>query len=206
VICSDHSIPMLERARAVAHARGAENVELRLLDAQRLELPARSVDGVVCRLGLQVMLDVPAALAEAYRVLRPGRRFALGVWSERERNPWQAVPEDVLGVPPPASGAPGPFALADVDLLRQRLTEAGFVAVSVERVRADQRYASPEEFWTLCMRKARRPREAFDRLGPALQVAAKKQILDLLAQHSLPEEEEFVIPAELLLAAGARRA
>ena len=211
VICSDHSPAMLARARAVARTRGVANVDFRLLDAERTDLPDASVDGVVCRLGFQVMHDVPGALSEAHRVLRPGGRLSLAVWAERGRNPWQAIPEDVLDVPRPPTSAdddvrPGPFALADESLLRRLLMHAGFVGVCIGRVRADQRYASADEFWTLCMRKARRPREAFDRLGAAQREAAKTEILARLAEHRLPGEEEFVIPAELLVAAGVHRA
>jgi len=201
VFCSDNSPERLDGARAVARRRGVTNVVFRRLDAQQLELPACSMDGVVCRLGFQFMSDVCAALSEAHRVLHPGRCLALGVWSEREHNPWRSIPEDVLGL---LSSAPGPFALADESLLRRLLTDAGFVDIRVGRVRADHRYSSANGFWTMCMRKVRDAREAFERLDPERRVIVRQKILDRLSERTR-NEEGFVVPAEMLMAAGTRR-
>ena len=44
-------------------------------DGERLPLPPRGVDAWTCAFGLRNMTDVPAALAEARRVLKPGGRF-----------------------------------------------------------------------------------------------------------------------------------
>ena len=52
-------------------------VDLRLGDAQALELPDESFDSVVCTLGLCTIPDPHRAVAEARRVLRPGGRLLL---------------------------------------------------------------------------------------------------------------------------------
>ncbi|MEQ8246726.1 MAG: class I SAM-dependent methyltransferase [Alphaproteobacteria bacterium] len=44
-------------------------------DAQALPLRDRTVDAYTVAFGMRNMTDIPAALAEAYRVLRPGGRF-----------------------------------------------------------------------------------------------------------------------------------
>ncbi len=44
-------------------------------DAQRLPLPARSADAYVIAFGLRNVTDIPLALAEARRVLKPGGRY-----------------------------------------------------------------------------------------------------------------------------------
>jgi demethylmenaquinone methyltransferase/2-methoxy-6-polyprenyl-1,4-benzoquinol methylase len=44
-------------------------------DAQRLPLPDRSADAYVIAFGIRNVTDIPAALREARRVLRPGGRF-----------------------------------------------------------------------------------------------------------------------------------
>ncbi len=46
-------------------------------DAAQLPLTAGGVDGLVCGYGLRNFTDLPASLAEAARVLRPGGRIAL---------------------------------------------------------------------------------------------------------------------------------
>jgi ubiquinone/menaquinone biosynthesis C-methylase UbiE len=67
---------MLEIARARARELGRE-VDLRVGDAQALELPDQSFDTVVCTLSLCTIPDDRAAVAEVRRVLRPSGRFLL---------------------------------------------------------------------------------------------------------------------------------
>jgi ubiquinone/menaquinone biosynthesis C-methylase UbiE len=51
VIVSDFAEAMVEVAARPAASLGLENVECRVLDAERLDLPDSSVDGVLCRWG-----------------------------------------------------------------------------------------------------------------------------------------------------------
>ena len=63
---------------ALAEARAREldkRVDLRLGDAQALELPDANFDTVVCTLSLCSIPDDAAAVAEVKRVLKPGGRF-----------------------------------------------------------------------------------------------------------------------------------
>ncbi len=48
-------------------------------DAQRLPLPDASADAYCISFGLRNVTDIPGALAEARRVLKPGGRFS--VWN-----------------------------------------------------------------------------------------------------------------------------
>ena len=57
-------------------ARGGEpEIAWAVGDAQRLPLPARSADAYVIAFGLRNVTDIPLALAEARRVLKPGGRY-----------------------------------------------------------------------------------------------------------------------------------
>src|SRR5579875_2270396 len=57
-------------------ARGTEpEIVWAVGDAQRLPLPARSADAYVIAFGLRNVTDIPLALTEARRVLKPGGRF-----------------------------------------------------------------------------------------------------------------------------------
>jgi ubiquinone/menaquinone biosynthesis C-methylase UbiE len=75
----------LARARARDLGRA---VDLRVGDAQSLEFPDESFDTVVCTLALCTIPDDRAAVAEAWRVLRPGGRFLL---LEHVRSPLRSV-------------------------------------------------------------------------------------------------------------------
>ena len=67
---------MLELARRGANMLGRE-VDLRLGDAQSLDLPDSRFDTVVATLALSSIPDVRRTVAEARRVLRPGGRLLL---------------------------------------------------------------------------------------------------------------------------------
>jgi SAM-dependent methyltransferase len=138
LISSDFSSKMVEVARRRATALGLVNVEHRVMDAEEMSLEDDAVDGVLCRFGFMLMPDPAAALAETRRVLRPGGRLALAVWSTAAENPWVALAGRILAerglAPPPEPGAPGMFVLADEARLRQLLQGAGFDVERVERV------------------------------------------------------------------------
>jgi ubiquinone/menaquinone biosynthesis C-methylase UbiE len=72
----DFSPAMLQLARRQADRLGRQ-VDLRLGDAQALQLPDASFDTVVCTCSLCAIPDERRAIAEMRRVLRPGGRLLL---------------------------------------------------------------------------------------------------------------------------------
>jgi ubiquinone/menaquinone biosynthesis C-methylase UbiE len=150
-ILSDFAPNMVDAARRAAGELGLNAVEVRQMDAERMDLDDDSVDAVFCRWGYMLMADRAAALAETRRVLREGGRLALSVWGARERNPWAAVPGRVLmektGTPPPEPDAPGMFSLAEPDHLRAMLGEAGFADPHLEEVDVPWRFDDFDEYW-----------------------------------------------------------
>ena len=67
---------MLGRLEARAARRG-RSIVTHIMDARRLAFPDASFDGIVMHLILAVMPDPARGLAEAERVLKPGRRIAV---------------------------------------------------------------------------------------------------------------------------------
>lgn len=151
VLCTDFAAPMVEAAARRARERGLDNVETRVLDAERMDLPDGTFDAVLCRFGYMLMADPSAALAETCRVLAPRKRVALAVWAEPEANPWigslMRPLMEHFDAPPPEPGAPGIFALADADRLTGLLRDAGFDDVRTERLEAVERHDSPDAWW-----------------------------------------------------------
>jgi SAM-dependent methyltransferase len=138
LISTDFSPEMVEVARRRGIELGLSNVEHRVIDAERIELHAGSVDGVLCQSTYMLVADPAAALAEARRVLRPGGRLALSVWGSPERNPWVSIGGRILvergHIPPPEPGAPGIFSLAGEARTEALLEGAGFRSVRTEQV------------------------------------------------------------------------
>jgi len=150
VTVSDFAGAMVEVASRRAKELGLDNVECRALDAERLDLPDGSVDGVLCRWGYMLMADVAAALRETRRVLRADGRVACAVFAGPEHNPWAALPSRVLqqrGHIPPPEAAPGILALGDRDRLRLLFTEAGFADPALEEVAFGFRFGGVDAYW-----------------------------------------------------------
>lgn len=132
----DLSEMMVERARETARAENVENVTFEVNDAQTCAFEP-TIDCAISRFGVMFFDDPVAAFTNIRVALRPGGRLALVVWQELAKNDWVSVPVSaaLAHVPPPARGepgAPGPFAFADRDRLRQILEDAGFCDCSIE--------------------------------------------------------------------------
>jgi ubiquinone/menaquinone biosynthesis C-methylase UbiE len=151
LISSDGADAMLAHARARAEALGLTNVEFKPLELEWIDLPAASVDAVLCRWGYMFALDKSAALRETRRVLKPGGRLALAAWTPPERNPFSAVPRRALvdaGLVDGFEMVAGPtmFDLADEARLRELLEDAGFADPAVEEVPLTIPYDDVEDF------------------------------------------------------------
>ena len=153
LITTDFAPEMIEAARRNGEARGIDNVEYRVLDAERMDLDDDSVDAVVSRWSYMLMADPAAALRETRRVLRDGRTAAFVVWQTPDRNMWAAVPGMTLvgrgHMPPPDPEAPGIFALGDRDRLEAMVTGAGFDAPRIEELTFEWRYDGDRLWQTL---------------------------------------------------------
>jgi SAM-dependent methyltransferase len=150
LISTDFSPDMVEVARRRGAELGLANVDYRVVDAERIELDADSVDGVLCQSGYMLMADPAAALSETRRVLRPRGRLALSVWGAPERNPWAAIGGRFLvergHMPPPEPGAPGIFSMAREERTRALLEGAGFTAVRLQEVPVRWPFRSLDEY------------------------------------------------------------
>jgi arsenite methyltransferase len=68
---------MLAKARENARLAGADNVTFQESSAERLPFPAKSFEAVISNGVFNLVVDKAKALAEVYRVLKPGGRFWL---------------------------------------------------------------------------------------------------------------------------------
>ena len=134
VLATDISPLMLEFVAEQAKAGGLGNIVTHACPAEMLPRDQRPFDAAICRLGLMLLPDPPAAVAAVREVLRPGGRFGALVIGPPAANPAHSEPIAILrrhaGKPAPVSG-PGLFALADTAKLKSLFLDAGFADVIV---------------------------------------------------------------------------
>jgi SAM-dependent methyltransferase len=123
------------------------------MDCHALDLPDSSFDVTGSQFGVMLVPDQPRALREMVRVTKPGGRvlvIAYGSPAEFETlqvfiSGLTAVARDFPGLPddPP----PLEFQVADPDVFRQRLTDAGLKDVRVERTAERPVFTSGQAMW-----------------------------------------------------------
>jgi ubiquinone/menaquinone biosynthesis C-methylase UbiE len=153
VLATDWSPAMIERFKARVRDEGLRDAEGRVMDCHALDLPDDSFDVAGSQFGVMLVPDQPRALGEMVRVTKPGGRVLLIAYSdpsELEFLQWfvaamKAVVPEFPGIPddPP----PLEFQVADPDVLRQRLTDAGLKDVHIERTAERPAFTSGQEMW-----------------------------------------------------------
>lgn len=196
VLCTDFATQMVEAARRNGERIRLSNVEYRVLDAERMDLDADSVDGVLSRWGYMLMADPAAALRETRRVLRDGGTLAFAVWQTPDRNPWAALPGMTLvqrgHMPAPEPGAPGIFAMGEADRVAELVTGAGFDEPRLEELTFEWRY-SADDLWDTLTRLAGPIARVLNELPQQERQDTRAAIEESLAQYR--QDGELLVPA-----------
>jgi arsenite methyltransferase len=124
----DMTDDMLTLARENQRQAGAENVEFLKGEIEHIPLPDNSVDVIISNCVINLSGDKDQVLREAFRVLKPGGRFAVSDVVTRGNVPDEVRKSMLLWVGCIAG------ALED-DEYRAKLTAAGFAAVDIEPTR-----------------------------------------------------------------------
>ena len=135
IIATDISPAMLEIARSKPTSPDWAAIEWLEGPATPLPVPDSSVDIVTCQQGLQFFPDKVGALVEMRRVLRPGGRAGIAVWTRVEDQLFGRLRDAVATVisTETAERYLGPFLLTG-DEAAEHAHAAGFETVVVERV------------------------------------------------------------------------
>lgn len=124
----DMTDEMLALARENQRKAGVENVEFLKGEIERIPLPDNSVDVVISNCVINLSGDKDRVLREAFRVLKPGGRFAVSDVVTRGEAPAEVRQNMLLWVGCIAG------ALRDSDYMA-KLAEAGFEGMDVEPTR-----------------------------------------------------------------------
>jgi O-methyltransferase/aklanonic acid methyltransferase len=166
VVGVDLADGMLRLARAGA----PPNVSLARMDMERLGFQDARFDAAVCGHALQFCPDLPRALTEVRRILRPGGRFAASLPGRTSPPPGLRLRELFSDLLPPAPAMADTEATAEATgsaaHLLAVLVAAGFDAVRTVEVDEPVTYRTPEEmidksltWWELAWRLESVPAE-----------------------------------------------
>jgi len=131
----------LDYGRNDARSQGVENVSFERGDAE-IALPVNEYDFVFSRFGTMFFTNPVVAMRNMRLALKPGGRMVHIVWRNREDNPWLAKAKDVVlqFLPPPGEDAqtcgPGPFSMANEEMVRGMMRSAGYTDIDFKRVDA----------------------------------------------------------------------
>jgi ubiquinone/menaquinone biosynthesis C-methylase UbiE len=153
----DVSSGILQEAERTASKDGIANIDLRKMDAERLEFPDQTFDVVTCGFALFFFPDMEAALNEIYRVCKPGGCVGVTLFDEGIplfdpgfRILLQQCLEYQVGVQTPQ---PGAFTSQEVETL---LSKFGFHSIETRPEKIELVYSSVDEWWAFIMTLASR--------------------------------------------------
>lgn len=152
VLATDQSPVMLDLLKQRAHAEHL-NIETRAMDGHQLALEDSSFDMAGSQFGVMLFPDMPKAIREMVRVVRPGGRVLLSVYGDPHKIEFlgffvraiQAVRSDFSG--PPMEPPPLPFQLQEPGRVRREFAVAGLKDVKVETIIETTSFRTGKELW-----------------------------------------------------------
>jgi ubiquinone/menaquinone biosynthesis C-methylase UbiE len=133
-IASDISPDMLTVAKSKL---STQNVDWRIIDANRIPFDDNSLDLIVCCFGYMFVDDKVKGFAEALRVLRPGGMLLISTWDKLEYNAasqvFRKIVKKYFGDSLPDLYKL-PFSMHDPSLIQEQMRLAGFSKVDTEVV------------------------------------------------------------------------
>jgi ubiquinone/menaquinone biosynthesis C-methylase UbiE len=195
VLGVDLAESLLELARDKSQHQGLSNIEFHRADFSNLDLPSESFDAIVCVFGIFFLPDMEAAVAELWRMLRPGGTLAITSWGARVFEPanrifWSAIeserpdlykqftPWDRIGEP--AS-------------LQTLLESSGASDVRVFAEVDSHHLTTPDDWWTMLMGGG--TRGTIDRLDVAAQARIRAINVEFLEANHIQALDSDVLYA-----------
>ncbi len=195
---------------ACRRAEGMPHVRFICADAATVALDDAPYDRLISRFGSMFFADPYAAFTNLHGLIKLGGRIDLAIWAAPRDNPWMmelmGVARSHIDIPSPDPRAPGPFAFADLDYVRDILAHAGFSAPEIEAYQGAQPIggpgATPDEaadFALASMAIGRALAEAGDDVLPR----ARADLVSLFGQRHVPGQGVMMANKVWLLSATA---
>jgi ubiquinone/menaquinone biosynthesis C-methylase UbiE len=143
---TDVAAGMVRLAGQAAAEQGTTGITFSQMDGEKLEFPDDSFNAVTCAFSLFQFPDMRRALAEMWRVLRPGGRLGLSNWGAGYFSPVAALQRDLFRGFGLRQLLANPITFRP-DALQALLRDAGFTAVELIEETDEVWFQDPGEVW-----------------------------------------------------------
>ena len=206
VVGVDLAAQMLDAAKRKTSSLKLSNITFQTGDVTSLPFAKVSFDAVTTRFCLMFLPEIPKAVAEIARVLKPNAWVAAAVWSAPDKNPYLKIPIDIIKqfieLPPPDPSAPGIFRLAKPGDLASMLQHAGFADISEQEFLGDVRFPAAEDYFSSLMDIAAPIQNLWTKLTSPQQGEARQRILETAGQYR--KESIVALPIAVRMVAGRK--
>lgn len=201
---TDAADGMVKVAQAKVEKEGLQHIRFLNMPAESLNFNDASFDKVLCRFGVMLFADSQQGTNEMFRVLKPGGRFALSVWSTPESMTTMYWAHKVFSGRIPEAAQPPLHKVTSLGIsgaLEAVLEKAGFREFKVEKKQLNYEFTSFDAYWDL-VESSDIMKMQFD----ALPIGEKQKVRDEIAQFAM----EFVtdhgisMPHEYVIAYGVK--
>lgn len=164
VLATDISPQMLKIAKQRSISFGLQDiVEFKEIDAERIDIDLQSLlqlssfNAVLCRWGLMFVPNLTSTLTNIHKLLSSGGKVATAVWSEPVKVPKLYAAIDFvtreIGISSTITDKHStyakvlsPFSLANINIVKDALVEAGFKDIHIEYLTVVFEFTSAEDY------------------------------------------------------------
>jgi ubiquinone/menaquinone biosynthesis C-methylase UbiE len=200
----DSAAPMVAVAQDKVMQERLEKVRFQMMRAEDLDFAESSFDRALSRFGVMLFDNPLRGVKEMRRVLKPGGRFAIAVWSTPETMPTLYWSYQVFAdrIPPNlAPPLPKVTSLGGAGVLDELLRLAGFRQFEITAHTFHYQFGSFDEYWDIVEAS-----EILKQQYDALPEQERKGIRDEVAlfARDFQGENGLAIPHDYLIAAGIK--